>query len=80
LLFLRTITLLFLDVFRAVLLLVGCNLPKACKTNITYEYNEEDERISSETRMTEKKLRIVERQLAVPINSIFSISVCLFTL
>jgi len=31
LLFFRTIMLLFLDLFCVVLLLVGCNLPKACK-------------------------------------------------
>jgi len=74
LLFFCTIMLLFLDPFCAVLLLVGCNLPKACKTNITYEYNQEDAGIRVETRMTKKKLQIVERQLAVPINNILSSS------
>jgi len=71
--FFCTIILLYLDLFCAVLLLAGCNLPKASKTNVTYEYNEEDAGISVETRMIEKKLRIVQRQLAVPINSIFSL-------
>ena len=77
--FFCTIMLLFLNLFCAVLLLVGCNLPKACKTNIRYEYNVEYAGISVEKRMTVKKLRIVERHLAAPINSTFSLSVCLFT-
>jgi hypothetical protein len=71
--------LLFLDLFWVVIFLVGCTLPKARKTNITYEYNMEDAGISVETRMTEKKLRTVERQLTVPVNSIFSLSVYLLT-
>ena len=74
-----TIMSLFLDLFGAFLLLVGCNLPKAPKTSMTYEHNEEDAGTSVEMRMTEKKLRILERQLAVSINSLFSLSVYLLT-
>lgn len=76
-LFFYTIILLFLDLFCAVLLLAGCNLSKACKTDLTHEYNEEDAGISLETRMTKRKLRIVKRQLTIQINSTFSLSVCL---